>query len=140
MLRATAVVNSVDQSTRQVRLTDQAGGGTFTVTAGPEVRNLSQLAAGDEVQVDYYEAVTVAMANPDDPPADAAVLAGRAPEGALPGGVAAVTTELVVTLQSYDAATGIATFVTPDGRTRSVTVAPRCAISRRHAARATASG
>jgi hypothetical protein len=41
LLRATAVVDSVDQSTRQVRLTDQAGGGTRTVTAGPEVRNLA---------------------------------------------------------------------------------------------------
>jgi hypothetical protein len=125
LLTATATVDSVDMSSRQVRLTDNAGGGSFTVTAGPEVRNLDQLAAGDQVQVDYYDSVTLSMADPADPGLpETSVLAGRAPEGALPGGLAAASTSLVVEVVSYDPATGVARFRTPDGAMRQTTVAP----------------
>ena len=65
LISATATVASVDQTTRQVTLTD-AEGGSFTVVAGPEVRNLPQLAAGDQVQLDYYQGTTLSMASPDD--------------------------------------------------------------------------
>ena len=78
-------MSAVDQTTRQVTLTDNAGGGTFTVIAGPEVRNLPQLAAGDQVNVDYYQATTLSMADPADAGEPVTgVVAGRAPEGASP--------------------------------------------------------
>ena len=51
---ASATVEAIDQSTRQVRLRDNADGSSFVVTAGPEVRNLDQVAAGDQVNVDFY--------------------------------------------------------------------------------------
>ena len=125
LVTATATVDSVDQGTRRVRLTDNAGGGSFTVTAGPEVRNLDQLAAGDQVQVDFYESVTLAMADPADPGTpEATLLAAGAPEGALPGGLAAVSTSMVVEVISYDPATAVAVFRTPDGATHRTTVAP----------------
>ena len=66
LVTATATVESVDQATRQVVLRDDADGTTFAVTAGPEVRNLPQLAAGDRVQLDYYQSLAVAMADPAD--------------------------------------------------------------------------
>lgn len=125
LLTASATVDSVNMSTRQVRLTDNAGGGSFTVTAGPEVRNLAQLAAGDQVQVDFYESTTLSMADPADPGTpQTAVVGARAPEGALPGGLAATSTSLVVEVISYDPATGVARFRTPDGATHQTTVAP----------------
>lgn len=123
---ASATVQSVDQSTRAVTLRDNADGTVFTVTAGPEVRNFAQVEAGDQVQIDYYQATTVDMASPGDTgEAQTDVLAGRAPEGERPAGVAAATTSLVVTVVSYDRDSGLATFRTPDGLTRRAVVPPR---------------
>jgi hypothetical protein len=125
LVTASATVDSVDQATRQVTLRDDADGSTFTVTAGPEVRNLPQLAAGDRVQIDYYRSLAVAMADPADTGEPlGTVAAGRAPEGAKPGGAAVTSTSLVVTLVNYDRNTGIATFRTPDGFTRQTAVRP----------------
>jgi hypothetical protein len=125
LVTASATVESVNQQTRNVTLRDNADGTVFAVTAGPEVRNLAQLEAGDVVQVDFFQSTTAAMASPDDTGEQAtALLAGRAPEGATPGAVTAVTTSLVVTLTNYDANTGLATFRTPDGLTRRAVVPP----------------
>jgi hypothetical protein len=125
LLTTTATVESVDQATRRVALRDDAGGGAFVVTAGPEVRNLPQLAAGDQVRVDYYQSRTVSMADPDDTGEPmASVAAVRAPEGALPGGLVATTASMVVTVLSYDSDTGTAVFRSPDGLTRQTVVRP----------------
>lgn len=125
LVTASAVVESIDQSTRQARLRDTVSGEVFTVVAGPEVTNLPQVQAGDIVEVDFFEATTLAMADPDDTgEALTTLTAARAPEGALPGGLTAVTTSMVVTVQSYDAASGLATFTLPDGRVQRATVPP----------------
>jgi len=122
---ATATVEKVDQSTRDVTLRDDANGTSFTVTAGPEVRNLEQVKAGDHVQIQFYQATTVSMADPADTgEAATSVIAGRAPEGATPGAAAAVTNSMVVTVVTYDRSTGLATFRTPDGFTRQAVVPP----------------
>lgn len=124
LVTATATVESVNQSTRKVRLRNSEGK-SFTVTAGPEVINLPQLAAGDVVTVDYYQAVTLAMANASEAGDATTTVAGAAaPEGARPGGAAVVSTTMVVTVVSYDPTTGLATFTTPDGATETATVAP----------------
>lgn len=103
LISASATVVSVDQATRDVTLTDNADGTSFTVNAGPEVRNLPQLAAGDQVQIDYYQGTTLSMAAPTDSGApQTAVVAGTAPEGAKPGGAALVTRSMVVTVVSYN--------------------------------------
>jgi hypothetical protein len=122
---ATATVEAVDQSTREVRLRDDVDGTTFTVTAGPEVRNLEQVSAGDRVTIDFYQSTTASMADPSDTGEPAtAVLAGTAPEGAMPGALAVASESMVVTLVSYDDSTGLATFQTPDGLTRRAVVPP----------------
>jgi hypothetical protein len=125
LLTATATVSAVDQTTRQVTLTDNAGGGSFTVVAGPEVRNLPQITAGDQVTVDFYQATTLSMADPADPgDAVTGVVAGRAPEGARPAGGAVVSESMVVTVVSYDPDSGLAIFRTPDNFTRRAVVPP----------------
>ena len=92
---------------------------------GPRIRNLPQLAAGDQVRVDYYSATTVSMASPSDAGAEVnAVAAGRAPEGAKPGGLAVTSRSLVLTLESYDSSSGLAIFRSPDGLTRRTVVPP----------------
>jgi hypothetical protein len=50
MLDTRAVVEKVDQNTREVRLRT-ADGRDLTVVAGPEVRNLAQVSAGDTVRL-----------------------------------------------------------------------------------------
>jgi hypothetical protein len=125
LVTASATVEAVDQSTRQVVLRDNADGTVFTVTAGPEVRNLAQVEAGDQVEVDFYQAIAASIADPADTgEAETAVLTGRTPEGARPGGLAAATTSMVVTLINYDSNSGLATFRTPDGITRRAVVPP----------------
>ncbi len=122
---ASATVEKIDQTTRDVTLRDDADGSTFTVTAGPEVRNLEQVKAGDHVQIQFYQATTASMADPaDSGGAATTVVGGRAPEGAMPGAAAAVTDSMVVTVVSYDRSSGLAIFRTPDGFTRRAVVPP----------------
>jgi hypothetical protein len=125
IVTASALVEAVDYDTRTVQLRDDANGESFTVVAGDEVRNLDQVQPGDRVELDYYESVAVGMALPEDSGESiTSVVTGRAPEGALPGGLAAVTTSLVVQFISYDPNTALATYVAPDGITRRSTVPP----------------
>jgi hypothetical protein len=124
MLDTRAVVEKVDQNTREVRLRT-TDGRELTVVAGPEVRNLAQVSAGDTVRLTYYESVAVRMAEPDaGGPATTSAIAGRATEGSMPAGVVGATTDMVVEILAYDPASGVATFKTPDGITRQVVVNP----------------
>ncbi len=125
LVSASATVELINHSTRDVVLRDNVDGTTFAVTAGPEVRNLDQVEAGDQVNIDFYQSVTASMADPSDTGEPAgAVVAGRAAEGAQPGALAVASESMVVTLISYDAGTGLATFRSPDGLTRRAVVPP----------------
>ena len=124
VVETTATVESVDQATREVRLRS-ASGEELSVVAGPEVRNLPQLEAGDVVRLPYYESVAARMAEPGaGGPATATVVAGRAPEGAKPAGMVGATVDMVVEFLAYDAATGEVTFKTPEGVTERVEISP----------------
>ena len=86
LLDTRAVVEKVDQNTREVRLRTMDGK-ELTVLAGPEVRNLAQVSAGDTVRLTYYESVAARMAEPGaGGPATTSVIASRAPEGSKPAG------------------------------------------------------
>ncbi len=125
LITTTATVAAVDQKTRVVTLTDNADGDRFQVVAGPEIRNLPQVSAGDQVRVDYYSSTTASMASPSDTGEEIkAGAAARAPEGASPGGLAVATRSLVLTLVSYDDRSGLAVFRSPDGLTRRTVVQP----------------
>lgn len=124
LITATATVESVDMATREVRLLG-GDGEVLSVTAGPEVRNLAQLEAGDVVEFNFFESVAVSMAEPGDAADQGTmILAGRAAEGERPGGFAIEATDVVVTLVSYDDRNFLATIRTDDGATRRVTVPP----------------
>ncbi len=124
MLNTTAVVEQVDQTTRvlRVRMMD---GTEFDVVAGPQVRNLAQVSAGDSIRLTYYENVSARMAEPGaGGPATTSVVTSRAPAGTTPGGLVRATTDVVVEFLAYDPATGIVTFKNPDGITQTVEVDP----------------
>src|SRR4051794_23301754 len=60
IVETSAVVEKVDQTNREVRLR-AASGKEMTVVAGPQVRNLGQLHAGDTVRLTYLERVAARM-------------------------------------------------------------------------------
>ncbi|MEM9063589.1 MAG: hypothetical protein AAGD13_24280 [Pseudomonadota bacterium] len=120
-----AVVETVDLESRQILMTGQEGN-RVTMVAGPEVRNLVQIEAGDVVRLAYYEAVAARIASPDDP--GGAIVLGEAERAALgdkPGVAAAAASNLVLDFISYDDATAIATFATPDGRVQTARIHPK---------------
>jgi hypothetical protein len=124
VITRTATVVDIDRVSRQVLLRGQEGN-MLSVTAGPEVRNLDQLEPGDVVRFDFYESVSVSMADPSDTsPPEGTVVTGRAPEGARPGAAAGASVRMVVEFISYDPATTIATFRTPDGMVQTAKVSP----------------
>jgi hypothetical protein len=113
--QVTATVESVDMSTRQVLLRTPDGA-RATVVAGPEVRNLEQLRAGDRVNVTYRVAIAVQMAQPGTAPLNAAALvAQRSAPGQLPGGaVGGVITARVTVVSVAPDGTSV-TFTGPSG-------------------------
>lgn len=121
-VQLTGVVRGINADTR--RLVVEGEDRTVVYRVSDEVRNFNQIEVGDRVTLDYYESVAVAMADPDDPGETLTDVFGmRAPEGERPGAAGAAVTTFVVELISYDAATGIATIRTPEGRVTSVRVA-----------------
>ena len=119
---AQATVESVDQATRQIVLVTPDGQRESFV-AGPEVRNLAQIEKGDTVTLGFHDSVVLSMAAPDTAQGTVAG-AARAPKGARPAGGVVVATDVVVTVVSYDARSGFATFRTDDGVIHRATVPP----------------
>lgn len=119
-----ATVQAVDMETRQVLLRD-ANGEVFEVVAGPDVRNLAQLAPGDVVRFEISESVAVEMATPDAPGEPVgAIAATRAPEGERPGAAVGLVTDQIVSMISYDPISNRAAFRRADGSRGVVTVPP----------------
>lgn len=122
VLEASAVVEKVDQKTREVTLRTTEGE-RLVVTAGPEVRNLAQVRPRDVVRLAYFESVAVSMAQPGaGGPATTTTAAERAPEGSRPAGAVGAEVDAVVEFVSFDAATGDVTFKTPEGVTQTTTI------------------
>ncbi len=83
----TATVEAVDQENRIVTLKGPQGDIT-AVRVGDDVRNLDRLAAGDTVEIDYYEAVALDIKNTDAAPtATQTTSVKRAKPGEKPGGM-----------------------------------------------------
>ena len=113
---ATAIVESIDQRTRQLVLRGQDGR-LETVVAGPRVRNLAQVKAGDTVVLELGEALAVALANPSDgaEPVSAGIAEARTARGQLPGVGVAEGVRARVTINSVDQRTGAVIFTGPAG-------------------------
>ena len=59
-LKVTATITAIDKATRDVTLKGPQGN-ELTVTAGPEVKNFDQLKVGDNVDLNYVEALTLEL-------------------------------------------------------------------------------
>jgi len=118
---ATAKVKKVDLKKRLVTL-EGADGETEVVECGPEVRNLPQLKAGDEVNITYYESVAfeVNRAGTGEPGVAVAGKAMRAEEGQKPGAAGARVITITATIAKIDKKHGTATLTMPDGSQETV--------------------
>ena len=111
-----ATVEKVDPKSRRVSLVG-FDGTRETLTVSPAVQNLPQVRKGDEVVVTYYQAAAfevLAKGEKRDPATVAAGI-GAAPLGAMPAGVAADVTTLVVDVVRLDPEKRTAVVRGPEG-------------------------
>ena len=59
-VKLTATITAIDKATRDVTLKGPQGN-EMVVTAGPEVKNFDQLKVGDQVNLNYMEALTLEL-------------------------------------------------------------------------------
>ena len=100
-----ATVKSIDQATRHVVLTT-ADGQDHAFVVGKQARNLAQVKVGDEVIVQYQEALAVEVTATDPtkplPQPTEAIATDRSEKGQTPEGVIARTVTLNGTVESID--------------------------------------
>jgi hypothetical protein len=123
-LSATATVEAIDLATREVVLVDPQGK-RVTIVAGDQVRNLAQVKPGDQVRVEYFEAVALAMTPADggQPGRTEALSVKRAPLGEKPAGVITRELEILAVVEAIDTANRRVTVRGPS-RTLTLQAAP----------------
>lgn len=122
--RTSATVESVDAKNRLIELrTDE---GTKTIAVPPEVRNLEQVRAGDQVVVEYYEGLAATFKKPGESKTVGVVEqttgTARQPEGMRPGAAVANLVTTTVIIEAVDRPSNSVTFTGPSGMTRTVDV------------------
>lgn len=116
-----ATVISVDAEDRKVVLRGPEGN-QLAFSVGPEVRNLSQVEAGDTLRVSYYTGYVLSMSEPGDAGSDAEVAAGRAAEGDRPGAMVGATMRATVEILSVAKDGKSVSFRDPEGQLQSIQV------------------
>jgi hypothetical protein len=127
---ATATITAIDTPSRRVTLTDPDGD-TFAFTAGPEIRNFSQMRVGDKVAATFTRRISIDVRSDGAPPsASYSTESARAALGNKPGAVTAEDTTVVGRVTAIDPANRTATIQFPDGTTRTVPVRQDVDLSR----------
>jgi hypothetical protein len=117
-----AAVVAIDAAKRLISL-ESDDGREFTVEAGEDVRNFSQIEVGDEVNVQYYQALAAEVTKAEGSSAeDAVLLESRAAQGDKPAGASGMLYTAIVTIDSVDTATNTVSFTGPEGNQRETTV------------------
>jgi hypothetical protein len=119
---ASATVQSVDRSKREVTLKKQDGT-TATVKVPDTVKNFDQIKAGDVVTAAYTESVALAVRKSDEPPsATGRESVERAAPGQKPGMEKTSTVEISATIEKIDRDKREVTLKGPEGKTKTVKV------------------
>jgi hypothetical protein len=111
----TAPITAIDPKKREVTLKGPQGN-EVVVEAGSRVRNFSQMKVGDQVKVEYVEALTLELRKGGGQPVarttDAA--GGRAKEGKMPAGAAGHKVTVVADVVDVDPQTQTVTLRGPE--------------------------
>jgi hypothetical protein len=112
-----AKVTAIDAANREVTLKGEKGN-FVTVPCGPEVKNFAQIAVGDDVEVQYYESLTLKLDKAKDGATAESTTSSemRAAPGEKPGGITTRETTLTGKVTAVDAAASTVTVVGPKGR------------------------
>lgn len=97
-----ARIESVDLKTRQVLLRREDGS-LLTYEAGPEIRNLPQVKAGDTVEADIRETLRLTLTRGEAPREGVATGMAVAPEGSRPGAAGIEAVRAVGRVEQVDA-------------------------------------
>lgn len=119
-INATATITAIDSATRDVTLKGPQGN-EVVVTAGPDIKNFSQLKVGDQVDVQYVEALTLELKKGGGAKVERTEKAGAASAkpGEQPGRAVGRQVTVVADVVAVDPATQT---VTLKGPQRTVTV------------------
>jgi len=119
--QVTATVTKIDQKTRELTVKGEDGQ-ERTFVAGPAVKNLAQVAAGDKVVATYTEALAYELKKGGTAGANVSVGAGAAEPGKNPAGAIARQVTLTVSIVAMDPAVPSVTFKGPQGNTRTIKI------------------
>ncbi|MFN8640677.1 MAG: hypothetical protein U0802_03075 [Candidatus Binatia bacterium] len=126
MISATATVKKIDHKSRMVTLT-MPDGRVETIHAGPEVRNLAQVKAGDQVTVTYIGALAYRVMRPGSGATPGVTIdedAVRAEPGERPAAAAARVVTVTTTIKAIDKRAGTVTLAGIEGG-EDVVITPR---------------
>ena len=113
-VQITAAITAIDKKTRDVTLKGPQGN-EVVVTAGPEVRNFDKLKVGDNVNIEYVEALTLELKKGGGLVVQRTEKGGaaRAKPGEQPAGAAGREVTVVADVTAVDAATQTITLKGP---------------------------
>jgi hypothetical protein len=108
--KVTATVEAIDQKTREVTLKGPKGN-KLSFVAGPEVKNLAQVQKGDEVVIEYVQALAMELKKSAKTAVSRTITEGAktAAAGDKPGVVAARQVNFVAKIDAIDTKTNVVT-------------------------------
>ena len=114
-IKGTATITAIDKSTRDVTLKGPQGR-EMTVTAGPDVKNFDQLKVGDQVDMQYVEALTLQLRKQGDKVVAKTEKtdAVGAKKGETPGGAVGRQVTVVANVVAVDPAKQVVTLKGPN--------------------------
>ena len=112
--KVTATITAIDKATRDVTLKGPQGN-EMVVTAGPEVKNFDQLKVGDQVNLNYLEALTLELKKGGGLVVGRTEKAGAAgaKPGEMPAGAVGRQVTVVADVVALDAAKQVVTLKGP---------------------------
>jgi len=114
-MKVAATITAIDKSTRDVTLKGPKGN-EMTVTAGPDVKNFDQLKVGDQVDMQYVEALTLQLRKQGDKVVAKTEKtdAVGAKKGETPGGAVGRQVTVVANVVAVDPAKQVVTLKGPN--------------------------
>jgi hypothetical protein len=113
-MSATATVQKVDMSKRELTLKD-AQGNTFMVTVPKDLPRFDAIKAGDRINLDYYQSLALSLNKTDAPPSSNEMAMVQPFSGHLPGGIVGKKISATVEVTNVDRPANKVSVKAPDG-------------------------
>ena len=116
-----ATVESIDKQARQVSLKNEQGE-TVSFTLDEDAGRLDDIDTGDQVTIEYLEAVTIQVFGPDEvePGAVSETVVAQSSAGEKPAGLAVGHVSMVVTIEAIDLENELVTLKNKNGELNTV--------------------